>query len=154
MAKQYSTSLFKEKDLFARILTIIIVIVVLIIAWQIYKSVKQGGEALATAAQDTITASATGLPEWLVTLCRTEGQRLWDEGVTNYLLTKDYDEDMFISVITDIGDKAGSNYAKALTLLNQAYKKASGQTIGYVVKISFDSNDRSVVDAKYLAALS
>lgn len=153
MSKQVSSSIFKEKDTWSRVLTLVVVLVVVIVGIKIYKTIMKAGSVAAEAFENSALQVSTGIPSTLIDFIRGEAARLWDEGVTNYFAFKDYDEEMFVGVINDIGNKAGTRYPKALALLNEFYKEKSGQTIGEVISASFDSSDKKKVNSSYLSAL-
>lgn len=128
------------------ILTVIIIIVVI---WKVYKASKSAGNAVGAELGINATAVKTGIPAARISYIAQLGQMLWDDGVDlgDWFTATEYKESMFIDAVNAMQS------TQELTLLDQYYRSASGETLKTAVNKSFDSSERAKVKPKTWAAL-
>lgn len=116
----------------------IIVVAVCVIVWQIFKATQEGSKAIGTIIGDATVATQTGVDINRVAYLRSLGQELWFKGVERSwktLWVRDYNEEKFIAAINQCKD------TKEASLLNQAYKTVSAESLGDAVRASFKESD-------------
>ena len=143
--KKRSSSLF-EGDTYGRVLTLIIVVVILFIFWQVYKLVKNGLNKAGNAIQNENLSSQAPQGQSLnatqIAQIRLQAKTLWNEGVTNYLFY-DFDEDMFISII----NSQPNGYA--VELLSRFYQDESGRSLRADVDSCLNSSEIQRISKYY-----
>ena len=120
-------------------INIFLVVAIVIVLYQVYKSLKTGSKAIGQSLGDQALAVQVGIDAARVNYIRTKATELWDNGVTNYIITRDYDEDMFINVINQMN--TGAEYA----LLDQFFAEyhKDGWTVSQVVQASFNTDEKN-----------
>lgn len=130
------------------VLGIIVILVIIAVVWKIYKGFKAGSNALGETIGDAAIAAQTGVNVNRVSFIRGTAATLWDKGVTNWIFTVNYDEQMFIDTINKMVS------VKEVALLDQFFKEKAGYTIGYVISNSFSSSEKAKVKPEFLGILN
>jgi hypothetical protein len=139
----------EAKDWASFLFPILITIAIVVVIWRVYKAFKAAGNAAGEQLGINAVAVKTGISPNRVSYIASLGQRLWDEGVSGYgwFSNRNYDELMFIDALNNMQSTV------ELTLLDQYYRSASGESLKKAINKSFDSEDRAKVKPKTWAAI-
>lgn len=129
-------------------LGIIVIVVIIAIVWKVYKGFKAGSNALGETIADATIAAQTGVNVNRVSFIRGVANLLWDKGVTNYWVTVNYDEQLFID---NINKMTGT---KEVALLDSLFRDKAGYTLGYVIANSFSDGEKAKLKPEFLGVLN
>ncbi len=130
------------------IITILFIVVIIAVAVKIYKATKATANVTGQAIGNEVIATQLGMSTSRVVYIRSEAQRLWRDGVTNWLVTYNYDEEMFIAVINEMVTQ------KEVMLLDQLFQEQSGKRLKDVIESAFNNSDKAKLNQSWLAVLS
>ncbi len=135
----------------AWILNAFLIVLVIIVAVKIFKSLKLGAQSIGDTLGNEALSMQTGIATVRVASIRATAKNLWDNAVTRnwyvLLLVRDYDEDKFIDAINGMGN------TKEVAMLDEFYKENAGETLGDVISKAFDNTDRTRLQTEYLTLL-
>lgn len=146
MLKDVTTGVKSNKTIYTIVIIFVVIVIALVIK-KLYDASKIAGNAAGQILGDKIIADKLKLPVDRVRYIRSKGADLWVNGVHSIFWVRDYNEEMFIKAVNEM------QYYVELSLLEESYKELSGHDISFVIKESFDSNDKKKLNAKWLKYL-
>ena len=135
----------KGNSIVNTVIGILLIIAIIVILTKVYKAMNTGSKLIGEQIGDQTLSVQTGVPAARIAYIRGKGQELWDKGVTDWWLTYNYDEDMFIQAINDMSNTG------ELSLLNSFFKgiHSKGVSVKGVVSEAFNSSDIARLKAGY-----
>ena len=138
----------KETDPMINALTWVIIVLTVVVGFTVYKSLKAGAGSAAKALGNQAVSVQTGVPAERVALLRSLAETMWKDGVTNYWLTYNFNEDLFIRSLNACVN------ATEEVIQTGWYNEESGRSIRSDVNSSFSEGEKRRLKGFILSSLT